>query len=218
MSALRLTVGLLVFGLIVALIDVRSAVSDPLSAGGAVSLGSDQGSAGMAKGRGLAKKQDKKKKELPKSGTLASSTTTGYTSRNFDMAWGTESGQERAPLSGSVSRTSQSDWVAKIFNNSEDKYSASILVVQFDGRATRLKSDSFSVLLKPGEHSERVIKAAPGSVDAQVNLESWRNLTPKRKENTSSGSEASSATSSTPSNAPQGAPGVQRGARVAPGK
>jgi|GEM_PF-1810736 len=129
-----------------------------------------------------------KKEELPKSGVLSRSLGTGYQSTNVDMPWGSDgkdsaggAASGRPPISGSVSKVSPAQWLMRVFNNSEDSYSVNLRVIQRDMRGTVLKSDSFSYNLRPGQKAERSISSYRNTADAELNLVSWKKLSPPKK-------------------------------------
>ncbi len=124
-----------------------------------------------------------KKKELPQSGTL-SSTGGGGTAARLAGVWGgdgvtgeKESKSEGAPIVGSVSRSGVSSWKASVQNSSVDTYSADLQVVQIGDRGSVVKTDSFSVTLKPGASYERSFSANAASRQADLKMQGWRKLT-----------------------------------------
>lgn len=119
------------------------------------------------------------KKELPRQGSLSFSG--GMSDGKIAMPWGSDE-EGSSPITGSVSKIGQDTWVMKVFNNSEDTYSVNLKVVQLNSQNRQVKSDSFSYTLKARQKVERNVSAAPGSVRGELKLESWKNLTPKKKE------------------------------------
>ncbi|RIL09229.1 MAG: hypothetical protein DCC75_07015 [Proteobacteria bacterium] len=121
---------------------------------------------------------------LPKSGVLSRSVKGGYQSKDVNVPWGTEESpaKETSPITGSVSKLSDKAWKMKLFNNSEEStYSADVRVNQYNLRGVKIKSDYFSYTLKPGESTERDVSASASTVDSQLELVSWKNLTPKKE-------------------------------------
>ena len=116
-------------------------------------------------------------KGLPKSGLLSSTYNSGYQAKSIDV-WSRkgESVEKSEPLSGSVSRGSDSQWKVKIFNNSEDSFDANIRVRQINSKGSVIKTDSFSFRLKPKGASERSVFALSSSADAQMELVSWKRI------------------------------------------
>ena len=109
---------------------------------------------------------------LPKTGSLASSVTAG-SSGGAAGAWGSDVLEKSpAPIGGSVSKKGNS-WVARVFNNSQDSYSANFKVIQVNDRGTTTRNDYFSVSLQPGKSSERTFSAANGAVSASLELNGW---------------------------------------------
>ena len=95
-------------------------------------------------------------KVLPKSGSLSSTVTGGYRgSMGVDVPWGENvlSEEPTSPITGSVSRVSPGQWVMRVFNNSEDRYSVNLEVAQYNIRGAQIKGDSFSYTLKAKEAS-----------------------------------------------------------------
>ena len=116
-------------------------------------------------------------KGLPKSGTLSSTYNAGFQAKSVDV-WSRkgESIEAAAPLSGSVSKGSASQWKMKIYNNSDDSFDANVRVRQTNAKGLAIKTDSFSYRLKPKSSNERSISAVAGSVDAQLDLVSWKRI------------------------------------------
>ena len=122
-------------------------------------------------------------KEVPKTGTLSSSVSGGHGTAEVDLPWQENVfSDERPPLTGSVSRIGAQQWIAKLFNNSEDRYSVSAEVAQYNAKGVKIKSDSYSVVLKPKEVNEREIRGELYTDRANLNLRSWKNLSQKTKQ------------------------------------
>ena len=123
-----------------------------------------------------------KKKELPREGSLSfSGGMGGETGIGVAMPWGSDN-EGSAPITGSVSKSGPDTWMMRVFNNSEEPYSVSLKVLQFNPQGTQVKSDSFSYTLKPGQKAERSVSAGSGSTRGELKLESWKNLGEKKKE------------------------------------
>jgi hypothetical protein len=136
-----------------------------------------------------------KEEELPKSGSLSTSISTrNRNSTSVAEPWGGVNiqGKDASPISGSVSKT-QKGYVARMFNNSEDTYSVSVRVVQLGKNDNTLKTDSFSMTLKPGQSMERPVSAAPGVFSADLKLENWRKLTDNKKKKEAPAAEGAAA-------------------------
>lgn len=141
--------------------------------------GFDPGEAGAApdsKSSGVESADD-----LPKSGVLSASGAGGPRGWNLSEPWGgvDAQGAERSPISGSVSRQNDREWVMRLFNNSEDPYAVTVQVKLFGSTGGALRSETFSYSLKPGASADRVIRAPTGVSEGQLSLLSWKNLAPK---------------------------------------
>ena len=99
-----------------------------------------------------------------------------------DIPWGENvlSEEPTSPITGSVSRVSPGQWVMRVFNNSEDRYSVNLEVAQYNIRGAKIKGDSFSYTLKPKETAERPINAESSTDRCELNLKSWKNLSEKK--------------------------------------
>ena len=128
-------------------------------------------------------------KDLPKKGVLSVSGGGGGQDYKIPGEWAGQDATtgDAPPVSGSVSRINKESWQVKMFNNSKDVYSASIAVIQYDEAVKQIKSDYFSITLKPGEKDVRTFSAAAGSKTAELNLQRWKNLTPHKKETPGAG-------------------------------
>lgn len=135
------------------------------------------GGAGLAYGADEADQE----KDLPKSGVLSSTSSGGYGSRNVAEPWGTDdAGRAAAPITGSVSASPGKGWVARIFNNNnEDSYSADLSVKLYNRQGAVVKTDSFSIQLKPGQSVERAVSAPSSVTEGQLELRQWKNLSKK---------------------------------------
>lgn len=122
--------------------------------------------------------------ELPDYGTLSASKASRGAGVTADGPWGEPDplSRESAPITGSVSNMGGGRWQAKVFNNSQDPYSVSVAVRQFDSRGSVQKTDSFSFNLKAGESAQRDVSSGAGVTDCRLELVHWRNLAPKKKE------------------------------------
>ena len=137
------------------------------------------------KARQAAEADKEKKRELTKSGVLAQTHSSGTTGTGVEVPWGTDVLKDKpAPISGSVSRVGVRDWSMKLFNNSEDTYSASVEVVQMTRGGKRLKSDHYSYTLKAKQSAERKFSTNQSVTDCALNLTKWKNLSSKKAEKT----------------------------------
>lgn len=121
----------------------------------------------------------KKTTPLPKSGSLSVSGSSGYGNTvGVDLPWGGGA----APVSGSVSKLSQREWVVKVFNNSKDSYSVDVEVVSYGDGGKKLTSKFDSFNLKPKGKGERKVNVHPSTVSCALNLRNWKNLSESKKE------------------------------------
>jgi len=136
---------------------------------------------------------------LPKSGSLASSFAGGQNAGTSDKSWGTNVlDQEPAPIAGSVSKDGNK-WVAKVFNNSKDTYSADVKIIQSNDRGGSAKNDYFSVSLRPGQSDSRSFASANGAINASLELTRWKKIggEAKPEDTTKTGASASNAAAPT---------------------
>lgn len=119
---------------------------------------------------------------LPRSGVLSRTHSSGTSHSGLELPWGTEAlSPDQAPISGSVSRISGREWVARVFNNSEDTYSVSVKVRQFGAGNKEVKYDTYSYTLKPRESKEQKFLSKVDTIDAGLDLTSWTNLSEKKR-------------------------------------
>lgn len=144
--------------------------------------------------------QSKKEDLPPKSGVLSQTITIRNRDLKVDMPWDkkqTGSGlEQQPPVSGSVSRISDREWRMFIGNNSEDTYSVSLRVLQKNDRGDVLKSDSYSYTLKAKQTEQRSVSSRIGVTNAELVLESWKNLSAKSREKQKAKEESASQSSS----------------------
>jgi hypothetical protein len=124
-----------------------------------------------------------KKKELPQTGVLSATGNVG-THINTPGVWGGDSitggsneKSSEAPISGSVMRVGSGTWKAIVQNSSIDTYSADLEVAQVNDRGSVVKSDTFSVTLKPGASYERSFSANSSSRQGLLKMKGWKRLT-----------------------------------------
>jgi hypothetical protein len=121
-----------------------------------------------------------KKRVLPKSGLLAVSSISGAGNRIVGDVFGGEDifGDQPPPIAGSVSRHGESAWRFSVINNSKDRYSINVDLIQKDETGSTVKFGSYSYTLNPGQSDgEEGIAAGLGARRAELNLRSYRNLT-----------------------------------------
>jgi hypothetical protein len=131
----------------------------------------------------LATAEDAASKPLPKSGLLAVSSVSGAsTSVTGDLFGGEDIfGDVKAPITGSISRRGEDAWRFSVSNNSQDRYSVNIDVVQKNDSLSKVAFASYSYTLSPGQTAGQDVRAALGAMRAELHLRSYRNLTTKPK-------------------------------------
>lgn len=120
-----------------------------------------------------------KKKPLPKSGLLAVSSISGAGTSVVSDMFGNENifGGELPPIAGSLSRRGDSAWSFSVINNSTDRYSVNVDLVQKNESGTTVKFGSYSYTLRPGQRDGEEVAAGVGARRAELSLRSYRNLT-----------------------------------------
>jgi len=129
--------------------------------------------------------EGEKQRELPRSGTLsATGMGGGEESVSLPGSWGFDPAEafdtEKSPITGSVFRGDGQDWKVNVVNNSDDRYSANLEVIQYDASRRSIKRDSFGVTLSGHEKSQRTFRARTNAATAELKLSSWKNLSPKQ--------------------------------------
>jgi len=126
---------------------------------------------------------EEEEKEYAPTGTLSSSFI-GSEGTSVDGPWGGASldSEDSNPLSGSVSKGKKGAWIARIFNNSEDRYKVNLEVVQYDKNRKVLARNNLSYVLKSGESKERSIRGRISTQSAELKIRSWKNLSARKKE------------------------------------
>lgn len=123
----------------------------------------------------------KEKPTLPSSGLIAGTKTGEYGATVIDGPWGgIKTGDNPNPISGSCSKSGSFNWTLRVFNNTEDRYDASLQMVQYDIRNRELKSDNFFSSLSAGQKLERIYPAHPESAQCAVKLNHWK-MIPRKK-------------------------------------
>lgn len=119
------------------------------------------------------------RKRLPKSGLLAVSSISGAGTSVVGDVFGGEDifGNELPPISGLVSRHGESAWNFSVMNNSKDRYSVNLDLVQKDETGSTVKFSSYSYTLRPGQSDGEEVAAGLGARRAELTLRSYRNLT-----------------------------------------
>ncbi len=126
--------------------------------------------------------EEKKKRELPKSGVLAATFLDRAEGQEVPSVWGEDDSGEKPPLGASLSRKDLGKWEASLVNQSETDTYYALISVEFKSKTgSSLGSHRFAFTLKPGERVARAV-SGPQSVDQGfVNLESWKNISEKAK-------------------------------------
>lgn len=119
------------------------------------------------------------RRRLPKSGMLAVSSISGAGTSVVSDLFGAEDifGKELPPISGSVSRRGESAWHFSVMNNSKDRYSVNLDLVQKNESGSTVKLSSYSYTLGPGQSDGEEVAAGFAARRAELTLRSYRNLT-----------------------------------------
>ena len=114
--------------------------------------------------------------KLPKSGVLASYLTTGNTSAEMPMPWGgLDYGQgEASPLLGSISKK-EGVYLIRVSNVSKEvTIEANFEFAMYNTSGSKIKTDPFTLTLRPGEKNERPATGVSGAAMALLNITSWK--------------------------------------------
>ena len=117
---------------------------------------------------------------LPQKGTLAGTTSGGYGRTAVPGVWGSDDGNmdgEKSPVSASVSRVGNTDWLVKVFNNSADDYRLTMELVQVGDNGKTVKAEPFGVSLRAKQKMERNFRMHTLASNAFVNVKSWKKTT-----------------------------------------
>ncbi len=126
---------------------------------------------------------NKELKSLPKSGLISFSDPGGSMDQSADLPVGgiDTSGNEIPPITGSMNRGKERQWIAVVANNTkESTISANFEARQIDKNGTLIKSDPFSEVLSPGERKERILSGSSRTVSTELQLVSWKDLTVRK--------------------------------------
>ncbi len=118
-------------------------------------------------------------KKLTKSGVLAVASVSGAGSRIVGEIFGEEDifSKELPVISGSVSRHGESAWRFSVTNNSKERYSVSVDLIQRNETGATVKFSSYSYTLHPGHSDGEDVQSGLNARRAELNLRSYRNLT-----------------------------------------
>lgn len=127
--------------------------------------------------------QKKPERKLPKSGLLSVSSVSGASSSVTGDLFGGDDlfGGERAPITGSVSRSGESNWNFSVSNNSTDRYSINVDLIQKNELGSTVKFSSYSYTLRPGQSDGGSAQAGLNASKAELHLRSYRNLSERDK-------------------------------------
>jgi hypothetical protein len=122
-------------------------------------------------------------RKLPKSGLLATSSISGASSTILGDTFGGEElfDKELPPLTGSISRKDDATWSFSVSNNSNDRYSLNVDLIQKNESGSTVKFGSYSYSLRPGQTERQTAQAGSNASRAELHLRSYRNLTPSQK-------------------------------------
>jgi hypothetical protein len=134
----------------------------------------------------IADEKEQDQRNLPKSGILSGSFRTSGSGMNVQDGWGREDtdmfSEDKSPITGSVSRVNARDWAIRVYNNSEDKYSLSVRVTEFDKNKKPINTMTRSYTMDGKSNRSENFTARFNTEQAQLELVSWRNLTPPKKQ------------------------------------
>lgn len=127
-----------------------------------------------AKSSSDAASKKEEKKELVKTGVIASSSTIPDRGAVDVETSGSSPGDETSVVTGSISRTGRTECTAKIINNGEKSYSVSFAVEGTNKRGAKVLSRYFSATVKPKGTVEKVVTGCAEDLNMGVNLKSAR--------------------------------------------
>ena len=123
------------------------------------------------------------KTPLPKSGLLAASSMSGAANTQIGDTFGDGdlTGKEIPPITGSVFRKGTDRWAFRVVNNSKDIYSVNVDLIQRNLSGAQVKFESYSYTLKPGARDGEEVGSGLGTMKAELNLRSYRNISEERR-------------------------------------
>jgi hypothetical protein len=126
---------------------------------------------------------NKQNSKLPKSGLLAVSSISGATSSTTGETFGGDTlfDPELPPLSGSIYRKDERTVFFSVTNNSTDRYSVNVDVLQKDQAGRTLKFSSYSHTLKAHESLQERALADRNASRFELFLRSYRNLSAEQR-------------------------------------
>jgi hypothetical protein len=121
-------------------------------------------------------------RKLAKSGLLATSSISGASSTIIGDTFGGEElfAEDLPPITGSISRKDDATWSFSVSNNSEDRYSINVDLIQKNETGSTVKFGSYSYSLRPGQSEHQTAQAGSNASRAELHLRSYRNLTPPK--------------------------------------
>jgi len=122
-------------------------------------------------------------RKLPKSGLLSVLSVSGASSSVTGETFGGDTlfDPTLPPITGSVSRKDSRTWSFSVTNNSPDRYSVNVDLVQRDGAGRTVKNTSYSHLLKPGQTEQQAAQAERTCSRVELYLRSYRNLSEEKR-------------------------------------
>jgi len=114
-------------------------------------------------------------KKLPQRGVLSDSVS-GYDMQSGGM-WGGQSVSAKekvAPIAGSVSKLSNTEWLMKVFNNSKEPYQVGVAIVQYNIDGHKVGALHYQYSLDAGKSVERKIKVSTTVDRCVLELERWK--------------------------------------------
>lgn len=116
--------------------------------------------------------------EMPESGTLARSSSTARGGGHNAPAGGVSLDEESSsPLSGSVRRVSNSEFEYTVSNSSEDKYSVSVALDQYNKSGKKLRTSRSQVYLSANQKVSRKLRVVPSVESIALQLVKWKKKT-----------------------------------------
>ena len=110
-----------------------------------------------------------------KKGTLSSHSNLPKGDYSIDGPWEDLQldSEEQAPLLSNVRKISSNEYEYSVTNNSEDRYSTNVGIIQSDANGKIIKKDYAMVNLKPGEKKTRKLRAGPRTASVALELKKW---------------------------------------------
>ncbi len=116
------------------------------------------------------------KKEVVKTGVIASNTRTGAFAAIDVVTSGAAPGDEASVISASISRTKRGQCVARVINNGTKTYAVSFAIVGTNKQGAKALNHPYSATVKPKETIERLETRCDDELNLAVLLKSARPL------------------------------------------